>query len=82
MIEPPRRSTRSLATARVTGLTQIVILFDLFGLIVLFTVDRPYNWLGVLFVLCRQYLQRLERRRLQKRGEAALRKRYGYSQIP
>jgi GNAT superfamily N-acetyltransferase len=81
MIQAPRRSTRSLATARVTGLTQLVVLFDLLGLIVFFTVDRPYNWLGVLFVICGQYLQRLERRRLQKRGEAALRKRYGYSQI-
>jgi len=82
MIEAPRRSTRSLATARVTGLTHVVVLFDLLGLIVLISVDRPYNWLGVLFVLCGQYLRRLERRRLQKRGEAALRKRYGYSQIP
>jgi hypothetical protein len=59
-----------------------VVLVELFGLIVLFTVDRPYNWLGALFILCGQYLQRLERRRLQKRGEAALRRRYGHSQIP
>jgi GNAT superfamily N-acetyltransferase len=81
-IEAPRRSARSLATARVTGLTQLVVLVELFGLIVLFTVDRPYNWLGALFLLCGQYLQRLERRRLQKRGEAALRKRYGHPQIP
>ena len=80
-IEAPRRIARSLATARVTGLTQLVLV-ELFGLIVLFTVDRPYNWLGALFILCGQYLQRLERRRLQKRGEAALRRRYGHSQIP
>jgi GNAT superfamily N-acetyltransferase len=80
-IEAPRRSVRSLATARVTGLTQLVVLVELLGLIALFTVDRPYNWLGALFLLCGQYLQRLERRRLQKRGEAALRRRYGHSQI-
>jgi GNAT superfamily N-acetyltransferase len=81
-IEVPRRIARSLATARVTGLTQLVVLVELFGLIVLFTVERPYNWLGAIFILCGQYLQRLERRRLQKRGEAALRRRYGHSQIP
>jgi GNAT superfamily N-acetyltransferase len=81
-IEAPRRSAPSLATARVTGLTQLVALVELFGLIVLFTVDRPYNWLGALFLLCGQYFRRVERRRLQKRGEAALRRRYGHSQIP
>ncbi len=81
-IEAPRRRARSLATARVTGLTQLVVLVELFGLIVVFTVDHPYNWLGALFILCGQYLQRLERTRLQKRGEAALRRRYGHSQIP
>src|ERR1700733_12414861 len=55
---------------------------ELFGLIVLFTVDRPYNWLGALFILCGQYLQRLERSRLRKRGEAALCRCYGHSQFP
>jgi GNAT superfamily N-acetyltransferase len=80
MISVPRRGARGLATTRVTTLTQIVFLVELFGLIVLFGVDRPYNWLGVLFLLCGEYLRRRERRRLQMRGEAALRKRYGYSQ--
>jgi hypothetical protein len=47
-------------------------------LIVLFAVDHPYNWLGVLFLLCGQFLHRRERRRQQMRGEAALRKRCGY----
>jgi Acetyltransferase (GNAT) domain len=81
-IEAPRRIVRSLATARVTGLTQLVVLVELFGLIVLFTVDRPYNWLRALFILCGQYLQRLERSRLRKRGEAALCRCYGHSQFP
>jgi hypothetical protein len=80
--QAPRRIVRSLATARVTGLTQLVVLVELFGLIVLFTVDRPYNWLGALFILCGQYLQRFERSRLRKRGEAALCRCYGHSQFP
>jgi GNAT superfamily N-acetyltransferase len=79
-IEAPRRSARSLATA--TGFTQLVVLVELFGLIVVFAVDRPYNWLGAIFLLCGEYLQRRERRRLQMRGEAELRRRYGHSQIP
>jgi GNAT superfamily N-acetyltransferase len=80
-IETPRRSAGSLATARVTGLTQLVALVEVLGLIVLFAVDRPYNWLGALFLLCGQYLRRVDRRRRQKRGEAALRRRYGHSEI-
>jgi hypothetical protein len=75
-------------------ITQIVVLAEIFGLIVLFAVTTLTRllylrrslgrlicrspWLGVLFLLCGQFLHRRERRRQQMRGEAALRKRYGY----
>jgi len=72
-------STRRLATANVTSRLQIAVLVELFGLIVLLVVDRPYNWLGALFVLWGGFLYRRERKRQQMRAEAALRKRYGYS---
>jgi GNAT superfamily N-acetyltransferase len=72
-------STRRLATAKVTSRLQIAVLVQLFGLIVLLVVDRPYNWLGALFVLSGGFLYRRERQRQQMRTEAALRKRYGYS---
>jgi GNAT superfamily N-acetyltransferase len=72
-------STRRLATAKVTSGLQIAVLVQLFGLIVLLVVDRPYNWLGALFVLSGGFLYRRERQRQRMRTEAALRKRYGYS---
>jgi len=41
------------------------LLLQLFGLIVLFAVDRPYNWLGALFLLWSGFLYRRERKRQQ-----------------
>jgi hypothetical protein len=75
-------STGRLATAKVTTRAQIAVLMQLFGLIVLFAVDRPYNWLGAFFVLWSGFLYRRERKRQQMRIEAALRKHYGYPHIP
>jgi hypothetical protein len=46
-IEAPRRSARSLATARVTGLTQLVVLVELFGLIVLIIGWAHYLYYAV-----------------------------------
>jgi hypothetical protein len=74
--------TGRLATAKVTTRTQIAVLVQLFGLIVLFAVDRPYNCLGALFVLWSGFLYRRERKRQQMAMEAALRKHYGYSRTP
>ena len=46
-IEAPRRIVRSLATARVTGLTQLVVLVELFGLIVLIIGWAHYLYYAV-----------------------------------
>jgi GNAT superfamily N-acetyltransferase len=75
-------STRRLATPKVTSRLQIAVLVQMLGLIVLLAVDRPYNWLGGLFVLSGGFLYRRERRRQQMRMEAALRIRCGYSPTP
>jgi hypothetical protein len=75
-VRPTR--TQSPLSVRVTTAAQIAALAHLLGIIVFFTVDRPYNWLGVLFVLLGLLLERIENKRRQVRAEAALRKRYGY----
>lgn len=77
---PPR--TMSPARAKATTRAQIAVLVQVFGLIVLLALDGPYNWCGLVFVLWGVFLYRRERKRLQMRIVAALRKRYGYSATP
>jgi GNAT superfamily N-acetyltransferase len=77
----PSRTGMS-ATVKVTTGAQIAFLVLLFGLVVLLSVDRPYNWLGALFILLSGILYRRERKRRQARVEAALRRHYGYPQSP
>ena len=70
--------TNSPLSVGVTTAAQIAALVQLLGIIVLFAVDRPYNWLGALFVLLGLFLERLENKRRQIRNEVALRKLYGH----